>query len=110
MRSQAPRSSGTANRSEEHTSELQSRPHLVCRLLLEKKNGGSGSHHDGPERGGQQHISPRRLEGLVLSNLIMQALKVEHITIYVDCSQTFFFNYMAPPKIDILPLMDTLPT
>src|SRR3989442_9925599 len=27
----------SAPRSEEHTSELQSRPHLVCRLLLEKK-------------------------------------------------------------------------
>src|SRR5258705_7240708 len=27
-------------RSEEHTSELQSLRHLVCRLLLEKKNGG----------------------------------------------------------------------
>src|SRR5690554_5174375 len=27
----------TEERSEEHTSELQSRPHLVCRLLLEKK-------------------------------------------------------------------------
>src|SRR5436305_5000447 len=26
-----------SSRSEEHTSELQSRPHLVCRLLLEKK-------------------------------------------------------------------------
>src|SRR5437660_3688674 len=26
-----------ASRSEEHTSELQSRGHLVCRLLLEKK-------------------------------------------------------------------------
>src|SRR3989442_6540517 len=26
------------SRSEEHTSELQSRPHLVCRLLLGKKN------------------------------------------------------------------------
>src|SRR5690554_7185471 len=25
-------------RSEEHTSELQSRPHLVCRLLLEKRD------------------------------------------------------------------------
>src|SRR5690554_7313328 len=25
------------HQSEEHTSELQSRPHLVCRLLLEKK-------------------------------------------------------------------------
>src|SRR3989442_5639325 len=32
---------GTYLRSEEHTSELQSRPHLVCRLLLEKKNGHS---------------------------------------------------------------------
>src|SRR2546422_6545816 len=28
----------TTVRSEEHTSELQSRLHLVCRLLLEKKN------------------------------------------------------------------------
>src|SRR5207253_7965566 len=30
-------SGGTPKRSEEHTSELQSRGHLVCRLLLEKK-------------------------------------------------------------------------
>src|SRR5690554_2970290 len=30
-------------RSEEHTSELQSRPHLVCRLLLEKKKRAGGS-------------------------------------------------------------------
>src|SRR5690606_39448892 len=29
---------GAAVRSEEHTSELQSRENLVCRLLLEKKN------------------------------------------------------------------------
>src|SRR5207253_8402469 len=29
--------SGIVDRSEEHTSELQSRGHLVCRLLLEKK-------------------------------------------------------------------------
>src|SRR3712207_7243348 len=28
---------GARNRSEEHTSELQSRQYLVCRLLLEKK-------------------------------------------------------------------------
>src|SRR2546422_2689598 len=32
-------------RSEEHTSELQSRLHLVCRLLLEKKNKKQPSHH-----------------------------------------------------------------
>src|SRR5687768_17988127 len=31
------RGSGSPFRSEEHTSELQSRLHLVCRLLLEKK-------------------------------------------------------------------------
>ena len=31
------KSGNTANRSEEHTSELQSPDHLVCRLLLEKK-------------------------------------------------------------------------
>src|SRR3989442_2761332 len=30
-------SANGSTRSEEHTSELQSRPHLVCRLLLEKK-------------------------------------------------------------------------
>src|SRR3712207_8709427 len=29
---------GASFRSEEHTSELQSRQYLVCRLLLEKKN------------------------------------------------------------------------
>src|SRR3989442_8949615 len=34
----APESGPKFDRSEEHTSELQSRPHLVCRLLLEKKN------------------------------------------------------------------------
>src|SRR5436305_6757313 len=31
-------------RSEEHTSELQSRPHLVCRLLLEKKKSSATAH------------------------------------------------------------------
>src|SRR2546422_6228619 len=34
------------SRSEEHTSELQSRLHLVCRLLLEKKKNHNASKHD----------------------------------------------------------------
>src|SRR5690606_40375667 len=34
-------------RSEEHTSELQSRENLVCRLLLEKKNAERGHVRDG---------------------------------------------------------------
>src|SRR5205809_2544375 len=33
-------------RSEEHTSELQSRLHLVCRLLLEKKKNAVIAEHD----------------------------------------------------------------
>src|SRR5947209_12418936 len=35
---QRPRPRAATARSEEHTSELQSRQYLVCRLLLEKKN------------------------------------------------------------------------
>src|SRR3989449_11099141 len=37
--------SRAAARSEEHTSELQSRLHLVCRLLLEKKNKNNHATH-----------------------------------------------------------------
>src|SRR2546422_1410139 len=37
VRAGVPEAFARAERSEEHTSELQSRLHLVCRLLLEKK-------------------------------------------------------------------------
>src|SRR5690625_6317817 len=52
-------------RSEEHTSELQSRGHLVCRLLLEKKNTADftavGALHRGASgaAAGGQHIDVR---------------------------------------------------
>src|SRR5258708_13736911 len=36
----------TPPRSEEHTSELQSPDHLVCRLLLEKKKKNTSRHHN----------------------------------------------------------------
>src|SRR3989442_6632386 len=38
--------SRSSGRSEEHTSELQSRPHLVCRLLLENKQNKYATHYD----------------------------------------------------------------
>src|SRR2546422_8270678 len=44
-------------RSEEHTSELQSRLHLVCRLLLEKKK----KQNDDNEQMEGQHSAPQRL-------------------------------------------------
>src|SRR2546429_4387579 len=49
-----PTAARSRTRSEEHTSELQSRLHLVCRLLLEKKksiencDGDSSAHRVGP--------------------------------------------------------------
>src|SRR5690554_7062187 len=45
-----------SSRSEEHTSELQSRPHLVCRLLLEKKKPKCQAHPVSDKR--IKHISP----------------------------------------------------
>src|SRR3989441_5056249 len=50
---------GSDLRSEEHTSELQSLAYLVCRLLLEKKNGEGSSEgkRDGPrEESDQRHF------------------------------------------------------
>src|SRR3712207_8357700 len=45
-RSDSSRNVSRLNRSEEHTSELQSRQYLVCRLLLEKKKKNHADSHD----------------------------------------------------------------
>src|SRR5690625_6387032 len=50
-------------RSEEHTSELQSRGHLVCRLLLEKKN--RLQHRVSMRKGGQHTLEE---QGSTFSN------------------------------------------
>src|SRR3989442_7929593 len=44
-------------RSEEHTSELQSRPHLVCRLLLAKKK--NPANKGAPQVRFQARLTPR---------------------------------------------------
>src|SRR2546421_3197084 len=49
----APEHAPVAQRSEEHTSELQSRSDLVCRLLLEKKKKATGRPRDVVPRRGQ---------------------------------------------------------
>src|SRR5437764_7145473 len=48
-------------RSEEHTSELQSPMYLVCRLLLEKKNGMCGLNPHHLKEFGRQHYIPAPL-------------------------------------------------
>src|SRR5256884_6170095 len=73
------------SRSEEHTSELQSRLHLVCRLLLEKKN---NSHelinvhvvrrNHAPRRGNSAH---RLLEiHLLAANLLKHSPSLGSVT------------------------------
>src|SRR5437868_8116748 len=47
----------TLVRSEEHTSELQSRFDLVCRLLLEKKNTRNVDHNFGHQVGNRGHLN-----------------------------------------------------
>src|SRR5690349_23774230 len=53
-------------RSEEHTSELQSGPHLVCRLLLEKKNdlGHAEERREGEEHLAKSDVGPREALGV----------------------------------------------
>src|SRR6266487_3268531 len=83
-------------RSEEHTSELQSPVHLVCRLLLEKKkhNGCSGS---GPGR-----ALRRRSEYL-------ERISRWRNTLFRRTPSLFFFNDTATTEIYTLSLHDALP-
>src|SRR6266496_6347571 len=56
-----PRSTGPAGcRSEEHTSELQSRRDLVCRLLLEKKKKRQNPTCDTKHKNPKRHTHPMR--------------------------------------------------
>src|SRR5258708_25017031 len=58
----------TPKRSEEHTSELQSPDHLVCRLLLEKKkkrNVEAGERGGEKELGGAEHDKDSAQNGAV---------------------------------------------
>src|SRR5439155_11378238 len=69
-------------RSEEHTSELQSRGHLVCRLLLEKKN----KKHEAKRADRARHFSYRYFS------------KAEHVFHKHEQSCTINFVENEPPK------------
>src|SRR5258708_5390694 len=77
---------GLRSRSEEHTSELQSPDHLVCRLLLEKKK-----------------TQPNGIASDIVSSppFILPALP--------PTSSLFFFNDTATTEIYTLSLHDALP-
>src|SRR5258708_7019081 len=90
-------------RSEEHTSELQSPDHLVCRLLLEKK------------KNKQSHSSLYTLARIIYNYPPRVSISLCHL--YVYCLRTlprprsffFFFNDTATTEIYTLSLHDALP-
>src|SRR6266511_3493653 len=81
-----------AARSEEHTSELQSRENLVCRLLLEKKK--KSEPRSPPERGPERGF-----------DRVDPDVKIARAAEF----RCFFFNDTATTEIYTLSLHDALP-
>src|SRR3954449_2031103 len=101
--------SDMCSRSEEHTSELQSHSHLVCRLLLEKKNLGL---EEIGRRSAEVLLEPmtgRASLGVWLRRpLTTGDLGVEEMG-RRSAELFFFFNNRATPEIYPLSLHDPLP-
>src|SRR6266581_1922391 len=96
-------------RSEEHTSELQSPVHLVCRLLLEKKK--DSLLHTSHMPVGELHIW-----NIQASSVNRQVRIHQDATVMEDVSPSdassctfFFFNDAATTEIYTLSLHDALP-
>src|SRR3954467_12608566 len=98
-----------SDRSEEHTSELQSHDNLVCRLLLEKKNrcGRTSPHRPPPRtswrssRGPPPQRHPHGTPGGAAERTQPHPRAL--------ALGPFFFNDPPPPEISPLPLPDPLP-
>src|SRR2546429_3771984 len=67
-------------RSEEHTSELQSRLHLVCRLLLEKNRDMYVDGHKAASDGRDEHVSVtgKLMDELAQCYIVLPPLHINH--------------------------------
>src|SRR6266576_363522 len=90
-----------AERSEEHTSELQSRRDLVCRLLLEKKKAAgvdhAADHGTGEEEDGQVQFEV----GVVEVAVVIQERLGDEEPGRVD--QLVFFSVLRPQRSTLFP-------
>src|SRR6266581_3539491 len=105
----APGTARPGRRSEEHTSELQSPVHLVCRLLLEKKKITKRSGNQLLPSTHNVYSSPfscKRNPYASCPSIVLLPIRC------ASCSRTlciFFFNATATPEIYTLSLHDALP-
>src|SRR3989339_756895 len=100
--------SAEAPRSEEHTSELQSRSDLVCRLLLEKRISHRPSASWGrrsPSDGRATGRSSARPVPLVSSHI---PVGVEFKRLVGFIRRGFFLKDAGPPELDPFPLLGAL--
>src|SRR5215203_453426 len=102
------RSPGTrprsATRSEEHTSELQSRQYLVCRLLLEKKKKTS-SYLEGAYNGRSDGLSPFKMRSTYVAaprNCSRRAIPKD-ISLLSVTKVFFFLMIRRPPRSTLFP-------
>src|SRR6266496_4048147 len=95
-------------RSEEHTSELQSRRDLVCRLLLEKKNELMEPHATTTTSAVKATRSPSTTATTPVISRPDRLVSRRSIFVSVS-SMTFFFNDTAPTEISTLSLHAALP-
>src|SRR4051795_5422821 len=85
-------------RSEEHTSELQSHSHLVCRLLLEKKERRVRSEEHTSELQTHSHLGCRPVLYSSLSHAVLLC-STPVCSSDLIVSFFFFFKGTAPPRI-----------
>src|SRR4029434_9752802 len=87
----------TRQRSEEHTSELQSHLNLVCRLLLEKKKTQTHTQPPPPTRTHIPDTTPTTTQTHTNTQTHTHTHPQERLALLTHLS--FFFNYSAPPQI-----------
>src|SRR6202521_4786895 len=97
------------SRSEEHTSELQSRRHLVCRLLLEKKKNKGRTDTCASSRAWAVPSHPRAARGRAAPCASSQPRARPWPHRCSRCLSRFFLNDRAPPEIYPLSLPAALP-
>src|SRR6516164_748573 len=98
--------SRSRSRSEEHTSELQSQFHLVCRLLLEKKNAAViGTSGFAINVRAWFESKPRLHVSLIPDGVVGGGPDVDETYLVI----VFFFNHTPTTEIYTLSLHDALP-